>query len=398
MKNQAGVGISQNAANSFEAGKEAAEKALEQAGGGKVNLVVVFSTEQFEEGPMLQGIQTITGDASLIGCTAASIIANKNIYPDAVGVAVMCSEDMEVSVGLVENLSRDAQEAGRQLAQQLLKNAPQSEGPHNTQVVLMLLDASMTKGIVSEVIDGAYKILGASNKFVGGGSSDNLHFKKSYQFFNGKAYSDSAVAARIVTKTPQAVSLKHGWIPTGTNLIVTKAEGKVVKEFDGQPALKVYMDLLKEDISKFDFTKFYNFASGHPLGVPAGREEFIIRDPLSASLEDNSITFVSEVPENSIVQLMEGTPESLLEASKQATTKAQELLAGAAPMIILIADCVSRLLFLGSDAKTEIENIKIDGKDDTPMLGFFSFGEVGIEKGGAPAFYNKTCGLYVLPK
>lgn len=397
MPNQAGVGISQNTSNSFEAGKEAAQKAVGQAGDGKIKLVVVFSTEQFDEAPMLEGIKSVTGDAHMVGCTAASIIANYGIYPDAVGVAVINAEDWDVQVGLVENISNDAENAGRQLAQQLLKDGPQAEGLHNTQVVFMLLDASKTKGVISEVIDGAYKILGASNRFVGGGSSDNLHFKKSFQFFNGKIYTDSVVAARIVTKTPQAVSLKHGWIPTGTNLVVTKAEGKVVKEFDGQPALKVYMDLLKQDINKFDFSKFYNFAAGHPLGVPAGRDEFIIRDPLAASLEDNSITFVSEVPENSIVQLMEGSADSLLEASKQAASKAVELLEGANPLLILIADCVSRLLFLGKDAQTEVENIKI-GSAKTPMLGFFSFGEVGIEKGGAPAFCNKTCGLYVLPE
>jgi hypothetical protein len=123
-----------------------------------------------------------------------------------------------------------------------------------------------------------------------------------------------------------------------------------------------------------------------------------VRDPLSASPEDSSITFVSEVPQNAIVRIMTGSKESLLLASSEAATEAKASLEGNPPALILIADCVSRLLYLGDDAQTEISNISTRLGETVPMLGFFSFGEIGIEKGGPPALYNKTCGIYALPE
>ena len=396
MATRAGVGVSERSNASFEAGVEAAQKALDSASGQEpLRLAIVLVTEQFDEAEVLSGVRSVAGDTPLVGCTAASIIANGAIYKEAVSVALLRSDTLQVHSSFSENISADAKGAGKQLAT-TLDAAHLEEGMES--VVLMLVDASKTTGVVSEVLSGAYEVLGASFRFIGGGSSDNLHFKKSSQFLNGQIYHDAAVAVMLSTPTAQAVSLKHGWTPTGKNLVVTKAHGKVVEELDGQPALKVYMEFLKQDIATFDFKKFYPFASAHPLGVPAGRGEFIIRDPLAASVADSSITFVSEVPENSIVQIMEGTEESLLEASHTATDRGRDMLKGQTPALVFVADCVSRLLFFGDDIGKEIANIHI-GKDAAePMIGFFSFGEIGVEKTGLPAFHNKTCALYVIPQ
>lgn len=396
MSTHAGIGISQNFAQSFEAGKSAAEEAQEKAGSEKPQLVIVFATEQFDEEALLRGVTSVTGVTPLIGCSAASVIANNKTYADAVSVALITSDTLRVALALSEHIGSGAKEAGRKLGNTLLAGLKGEE--HSAgRVVLMLADASKTAGVISEVVDGAYEVLGASFRFVGGGSSDNLHFKKSSQYFNGQVYADAAVAACISTKTPQAVSLKHGWTPTGRDIVVTKATGKVVQEFDGEPALRMYMDLLHQDIATFDFTKFYPFASAHPLGIPAGSGEFIVRDPLAADVAGNSITFVSEVPENSIVRIMEGTKASLLEASKAASLRAKEMLEGEKPALIVSADCVSRLLFLGDDVEKELANIQFEG-ENTPVIGFFSFGEIGIEKAGPPAFCNKTCALHVIPE
>jgi hypothetical protein len=396
MSTHAGVGISQNFTHSFEAGKAAARDAQKNAVTETPQLVIVFATEQFDEPALLQGITSVTGATPLVGCTAASVIANDKTYSDAVSVAFIISDTLRVTLALSEHLSSGTKEAGRKLGSTILAAEKEGDGGVG-RVALMFVDASKTLGVISEVVAGAYEVLGASFRFVGGGSSDNLHFKKSSQYLNGQVYTDAAIVACISTKTPQAVALKHGWTPTGRDIVVTKAEGKVVKELDGEPALQMYMNLLHQDVAAFDFTQFYPFASGHPLGIPAGAGEFIVRDPLAADLAANAITFVSEVPENSIVRIMEGTKESLLEASRAAALRANEMLEGGKPALIVSADCVSRLLFLGDDVATEVANIQPEG-GNVPVIGFFSFGEIGIEKSGPPAFCNKTCALYVIPE
>ena len=396
MATRAGVGVSEQSNTSYEAGVEAATLALAKADGNEpLQLVIVLVTEQFQESELLRGVKSVTGDTPLVGCTAASIIANGKVYGNAVAVAVLRSDTLTVRCSLSENISGGAKDAGIRLATGLSSGGV-SMNPES--VILMFVDASRTTGVITEVLSGAYEELGALSRFIGGGSSDNLHFKKSSQFLNGEVYQDAAVAVMLTTQTPQVVSLKHGWEPTAKNHVVTKAQGKVVMQLDGQPALQVYMNALNEDITTFDFEKFYPFASAHPLGIPRSRGEFIIRDPLSASVADNSITFVSEVPENSIVQIMEGTKDSLLDASRTAAAQARETLNGQEPALVFVADCVSRLLFFGDRIGEELANITIGTNADEPMIGFFSFGEIGVEKGGQPAFHNKTCALYVIPQ
>jgi len=396
LKTIAGVGLSQNTADSHRAGIEAARAAKGQLK-GPFPLAVVFMTEQYDEQNAIDGIRSVTGDTPLVGCTAPSLICNGKIYPDGLGVAIIQSDTLKVRVGSSDNLSQDAKEAGRHLGN-LAATLSVPKGHPQNQVLLVFADASMTKGVVTDALYEAFREFGSFFRFFGGGSADNLHFKKSVQIMNDQVHRDAITGALIVSDSPQGISLRHGWEPTGRNLVVTKAEGKTVKELDGQPALELYMDYLEEDIKGFDFSKFYGFASGHPLGIPMATGEYVVRDPLSASIEDNSITFVSEVPENTIVRIMKGSKESILLASTEAANEAKEALEGKPPALILVADCVSRLLFLGDDAQTEISNIESRLGGDVPMIGFFSFGEIGIEKGGPPALYNKTCGVYVLPE
>ncbi len=394
LKTTAGVGLSQNTADSYSAGVEAARGAVKK-NTGPFPLAIVFITEQYDEEKAINGIRSIIGDTPLVGCTAPSLICNGKIYSDGLGVAIIQSETLKVSVGASDNLSQDAKTSGRQLGSLAADlSAPQGHPQH--QVLLVFADASMTKGVLADALYEAFRELGSSFRFFGGGSADNLHFKKSVQVVNNEVHRDAIAGALIVSDSPQSISFRHGWEPTGRNLVVTKAEGKTVMELDGEPALKLYMEYLNEDIDGFDFSQFYGFASGHPLGIPMATGEYVVRDPLSASTGDSSITFVSEVPENAIVRIMTGSKESLLNASIEAADEAKAALGDNAPALILIADCVSRLLFLGDDAQTEISNIGTRLGEAVPMLGFFSFGEIGIEKGGPPALYNKTCGVYVL--
>jgi len=398
MSTISGTGLSENIKDSFAAGREAARTAMDFAQlHDKPSLVVVFATEQFDEVQLLAGVQSVTKDAPLVGCTVPGVMVNDAVSQEGVGVAVLYSDSFEVQAALAEHLSDDATRAGTYFAEQLL---PKREGVRmevNRQTVFLLADASLTRAVVSDALAAAYKTLGAFYRFVGGGSSDMLHFKKSFQFFNGKVYKDSLVGFVIVSKTAQAVELKHGWLPTSKNFVVTKSDGKIVHELDNKPALQVYMEFRGQEISGFDFSKFYNFAMDHPLGIPATNEEYVIRDPLSASPDDNSITFVSEVPQDSIVRIMEGTKQSVIDASRTAGEKAKTALGESDSTLIIVADCVSRLLLLGDQAGEEIHNIRHAIGDHTPLLGFFSFGEVGIEKGGPPAFCNKACVIYALP-
>jgi len=397
MSTKAGVGVSRNKKDSYRGGQEAAQAALKELGGEKPNYVLLFTTDEFDQEKTLAGVRSITGNAELAGCSTGGVITKEGLSQDSLAVALLKSDEITFISAVGDKISLDAKAAGRKMAEQMLEKVKEKgqESSFGRETVMMLPNG-FSQGNISEVVRGAYEILGATYRFSGGGSGDNLKFKKTFQFLNDKIYNDAVVGTLFISKKKQGVGLKHGWKPWGEIMVVTKVEGKVVKELDGKPALEVYMNLRGEKIAGFDFNKFYQFAMDYPLGIVSGGEEFIIRDPFTASPEDNSITFVSEIPENSIVRMMKGDVESILEGGEETAKEAVSQMEGRVGFA-MIFDCISRLLLLGEKAAQEIEKIRKVIGTKTPFIGFYTFGEVGIEKGGQPVFCNKTCSVHLLP-
>jgi len=262
----AGVGESRLKSEPFKAGKEAAEEALSQMSTGRPDLVLVFSTEGFDQHELLRGIRSVTGKIPLIGCCGAGVITEQGLSTDSIAVMALKSDTLSISRGIGRDISSDAMCAGEESAEGLLDKL---KGSKRSYYVVMMLPDGLT-GNVSDVVEGAYRVLGAGCRFVGGGAGDNLKFIKTYQFLDGQVYQDAVVSALFVSNEPMGVGVRHGWTPVGKPMIVTKARGNVVMELDGKPAFEAYCEHfgIEEGLSIENFSRF---AMEHPLGMPDGR-------------------------------------------------------------------------------------------------------------------------------
>jgi hypothetical protein len=245
---------------------------------------------------------------------------------------------------------------------------------------------------VGELVDSIFDKLGSQLKYAGGGSGDNLRFLKSFQFLGGKVFKDSVVSALIHLKKPVGVGVSHGWTPISPPIIVTNSEGNRIKELDWQNAYEVYSDAVhrysQEEIIEDNFAEF---SMHYPLGIPqvTEMEHYIIRDPVSKG-DDGSIACVGDVPVNSVVRVMHGNTESLLNAAKEAASEALRQIGKCKPAGILVFYCVSRFLLLKKAFIDEIEAIhKCIGKD-IPIFGCMTYGEIGSIQNGPLAFHNKS--------
>jgi len=383
----AGVGIS-DIEDSLEAGEEAAYKAKEKVN-GKPSLVLVFSVERFNQEKLLQGVRNVVGNAKLMGCCGAGIISEKGLSKNSVGVMIIASDELDVGVALARDISKNPKKAGEKVARVLKNEVRLSKNPS-----IILLPDGFTCN-VSEIVKGAYNILGPRFKLIGGGAGDNLRFIKTYQFVNQEVYTNSLAAAMIASPSPIGIGIAHGWEPLGEFLVVTKAKNKTVIEFDGKPAILAYQKCCKLD--KISPEEFPEIGMKHPLGMPDIAGNYIIRDPISLN-EDGSINCVAEVPVGSVVRIMKGDSDGIILAAERAAKHAKSALGNNEPAFAIIFDCVSRLLLLGRRAEEEIEKVRrIIGKH-VPLIGFHTFGEIGAFEGGAPMFHNKTIAIYLVGK
>jgi len=390
---EVGIGRSTNTADSFKAGSEAAKAALARMNGKKPDFALLFTTEQFDQRRVLDGVHSVIGEVPLSGCCAGGVITAEALSRESVLLIAVASDAMKFVPAIGKGLSKSERSCVEEIAKSF-GTAPEKILPETKDAVVLVFPDAFTGNTV-ELVDALYQQMGAGYKFVGGGAGDNLKFFKTYQFMGKEVFSDAVACGLLLSKEKIGMGVAHGWIPVRENLVVTSSKGNVVKTLGGSPAYEAYTKLFK---NVPPIKEFAAFVAAHPLGIVTRKGEYLIRDPLKAN-DDGSLTCVASVPENSIVRIMEGDKKTLIKAARKAAQDAKKGLGGAEAGIVFVFDCISRLLFLGEDAKKEIDAVRgVFGKD-VPVAGFFTFGEIAQPtEGGIPQFHNKTIVVCALPK
>jgi len=362
--------------DSKQAGERAAKAALESSGFPAMTLF--FLTDAYDQRTVFQSVRNVVGDSKLAGFCCAGIITSHTVLKQGVGVCTVSGDTVQAATSLQEGLSKNPYLVGQNAGKELLANGI-DEG-----TVFVFPDGFGAN--ISETVRGLYNAMGPNFKYVGGGSGDNLRFFKTYQFTEANMMSD-ALAVAVLNGITFETSIGHGWTPLGEPVFIGRTEGKKVIEIDGRPAFEAY----KERFSDINIDNFPEYGMRHPLGFPDIWGNYLIRDPIRIN-PDQSIDFVTEVPDNAVGYLMEGNVDHLLgTAAHVAETVCQNM---EYPQFVLCMDCVSRYLLMGDKFERELEIIEETVGGNIPMLGALTFGEVGSYL-DVPHFHNKTLVLTI---
>jgi len=251
---------------------------------------------------------------------------------------------------------------------------------------LMVLVDGLARRI-GDLLEGVYNTLGSRPIYFGGGAGSLSFQRKPCLFSNQGMLEDQAQITALPWRFGLAV--EHGWRRFRGPFVVTAAASNVITALDFQPAFATYRQHI-EAMTNARFTpdNFFALAKGYPFGLlkPDGR--LVVRDPIAVA-GDNLIC-VGEVPANSVVCLLRAEPEDLIAAAKHA---AEQIPAGDGPAVL--ADCISRVLFLGDDFVAELAAVQ-HGLGQRPLFGMLTLGEIANGGDGCLEFYNKTIVLAAL--
>jgi len=386
-----GIGRS-NKLDPYEAGKEALTDALRSLQGTRPDFVFIFTTDSYPPAEIVEIVRLHCGKAQIAGCCSAGVITSEGLFYDSLVIMAINSDQLKFYNLLACDVINSPYTAGSEIVSNLFFR----RGPKNTfYPETLILFPEGFECYNTELVKGAASVMGMNNYLVGGGSGDNLKFFKTYQIGEGK-YDYQGVSATLVsTNVPVAMSYAHGWTPLSPPLTITKAQGRTIKEINGEPALTAYIDYFK-DTDFYEDSRRENFPS-FGMRFPIGLQEYdryIIRDPWSA-LEDGSIVCVSEVPSKSIIRIMQAKPEDLLTAAKKAATEIIQIL-GKKPAFALVFNCISRALLLNEKAPDEIAIIREILGEDVPIAGFLTFGEIAGGMKASPALHNKAIVIWAV--
>ena len=251
--------------------------------------------------------------------------------------------------------------------------------------LLVFVDGMASR--IGDLLDGVYDVLGSDPVYAGGGAGSLSFQQKPCIFSNRGMLADHAQLVSL----PWALNLgvDHGWEKFAGPFVVTRASRNEIDGLDFRPAFDVYREHVEADSARrFTSDNFFDIAKGYPFGMEKPDGSIVVRDPITHDAD--KMVCVGEVPPHSVLYLLKGRPERLIEAARSCATR---LPPGSAPT--LITDCISRVLFLEQDFTRELEAVQ-QALGDRPLFGVLSLGEIANGGTHCLEFYNKTLVLAAL--
>lgn len=350
--------------------------------GRSADLVVVFSSPRLACEELLAGVLDLARGSEVIGCSASATISRAGALEDGVLVLAL-GGGFRVRTASAPN-HNGPRSAGRVVAERLGQISQRDEPS-----VVMLLSAVLA-GNQSEIVRGAYGVLGGSVPLVGGSTGTEPMPWHSQQFHGSHVTEDALVGAAISGDGPIAIGIGRGQKRIGRPLVVTRSDHGRILELDGQPALDVYLQRLRAPAEAWTHPDaFATFATAHSLGLRHSSGPVQARWVGAPCFEERSLQCAAEVPQGGLVWLTAASPASAIAATEQACAEALGGLHGSRPRALVVFDCLGRKQLLGEDGVREEQALLRDAADGAALAGFYTFGEIA-RASGVNGFHNQT--------
>ena len=184
------------------------------------------------------------------------------------------------------------------------------------------------------------------------------------------------------------LGVRHGWERLTGPIIATDTHNHIISELNWAPVLEVYCASIETDCKKkITPRNFYRFSMRYPFGIYKKGSEDVVRDPIAVNSKGELIC-VGEVPENTALYILQGDENSLLRAAGQAARESMKRRKKEITFC-LVADCVSRSLFLGDAFRQELKTVQSIVQPSI-LYGILSIGEIGSKGESYLELFNKT--------
>ena len=350
-----------------------------------VDFGLVFASPAMARDPGL-GAAMRRPNAVIIGCSTAGEIADDAVE-DGTVVCTAVQFEKGSRVRAASGRCTEANQsfsAGASLAGEL-----KGEG---LRMIFLLGTGHNING--SELIRGVMSAVDAGVKVTGGLAGDNMDFKSTTTLLNGEVYTDRAVAIGFYGDHLEiSAASQGGWRPFGPPRRVTRAEGNVLFELDGQSALGIYETYLGDKAKDLPGSGLL-----YPFAIVDGHDESVglIRTILGIDRAAGSLILAGDIPADGLLRLMHAGTDGLVSGAERAA----EAVSGAGDQdhaLAILVSCVGRKGVMGDDVEEELDAVREVLPVGTVCTGFYSYGEISpFEKTDQVELHNQTMTITLL--
>lgn len=359
---RAGVGMSSNI-DAASAAQSASAEALRQAGLSQADAALCFATaDYFSEAEVLLGaLRSACGTEAVVGASGAGVLTGKTEVEGAPGLVVLTLGSEQI--GFQPVVASDGEELGRWWG----PNVGKVEA--DTGLFICLADSyavgpERLLALMADVAPGL--------KVVGGGSMDEGSGTRSFQF-GPEGVKSGAVAGLLLTGVETVVGITQACAPLGVPHLVTRAEGTIIEELGGRPALEV----LAEEIHGLDLNQGVLVGLSCVDSQTFGEGEYVIRPITAYDPSQRRFTLAADVTEGqSLVFALREPKAARQDLERLLSEKSGVVRTGVAPAFGLYFNCCSRGKSLYGQTGVDTALLRAH-LGSIPMAGLFTGMELG---------------------
>jgi len=349
---------------------------------GAATLVMVYGGSKLldDPGPLHDVLRTYP-TARVTGCSTAGEIMEDTISDDSLTVAIARFARTTLSQVHEQVLSPNQSfAAGLSLAKRLTSAEPDMRALFVLSDGLGVNGSTLTAGLL-EGTEGRVII-------TGGLAGDGERFGRTWVLADGLPRQGYVSAIGLGGPNIRVGhGSRGGWDIFGPERRITRSAGNVLFELDELPALELYKKYLGDRAAGLPATALL-----FPLAVraPGAMDRQLVRTILAVDERDQSMTFAGDVPEGSMAQLMRANLDRLIDGAHAAAqdTATDRTIPG--PTLAVAVSCVGRRLILGRRTEDELEATLSGLPDNTPLVGFYSYGEISPMAPGTCDLHNES--------
>jgi hypothetical protein len=324
-------------------------------------LVLFFASSTYPSEETARAMEAAFPGAAVFGCTTAGeIISGQMLHNSIVAMGFSAAVIGDVKIETLTDVHDNAAAA-----------VAQAFAGFEKHYGMAMLDADPAKYVGIVLVDG---LSGAEEKlmekisdltnvnFIGASAGDDLKFKSTHIFAQGRAHSNAAVLALLKPNVPFDFIKTQSFSTLQKTLTPTKVnrEKREVLEFNNRPAAAAYAEAIGSSVKELPEHFMTN-----PVGLMVGGEMYV-RSP--QQVRGNSVAFYCAVDKNTELQVLSSTDivEGTRKSLKDEMTKMKHIEG------LVNFHCILRTQELENKGETEAYGQLFA---DIPTIGFSSYGE-----------------------
>lgn len=263
--------------------------------------LLLFCSSRYPLEPLAEAIASRAEGLTIVGCTSSGEITPDGLDEGTITAVGFPAAAFRLNAICFDDLDRFDGATATQRVRELVAEANESArdlGASIHHAAIFLVDGlSHREEMVTLAIQDAL----GEVPLIGGSSGDQLEFRETFVYCDGRFRRDAALVAVLSTPRPLKVFRAQHHLPGVEKMVITAADpiARIVYEINAEPAAAEYARMIGCRVEDLGLEAF----AAHPPMVRAGGE-YYVRSIQSAN-SDGSLTFYCAIDEGVVLTLGE---------------------------------------------------------------------------------------------